>query len=236
MIKTRLEKVMGYGMLLVISLSSLFVNIDLKSIQASKKTQKQEYKYTAVVDAGHGGYDPGKVGINEKLEKDINLSIALKLKEYLEKENVKVIIARTEDISLCDENAFGGKKTSDMRKRVEIVNNSKADLCISIHQNSYNSKNVKGAQVFYYSKSENGKKFAEVLQEIIKSDVDVNNKRMAKANDSYYMLLKVECTAAIIECGFLSNWEEATALDDQFYQDKIAAAINKAVIKYLSNI
>ena len=74
------------------------------------------------------------------------------------------------------------------------------------------------------------------LQEIIKSDVDGKNKRKAKENNNYYMLRKSECTSVIVECGFLSNWEEATELADEFYQDKIAAAINKAVIEYLSNI
>ena len=76
----------------------------------------------------------------------------------------------------------------------------------------------------------------ELLQEIIKSDVDGKNKRKAKENNNYYMLRKSECTSVIVECGFLSNWEEATELADEFYQDKIAAAINKAVIEYLSNI
>lgn len=175
------------------------------------------------------------MGINGELEKDINLEISIKLKDILEKNNIKVVMTRTEDISLFSE-GDGSKKASDMRNRVEIVNNTRADLCISIHQNSYNSKEIKGAQVFYYSKSVKGKKFADILQGLLKSQVDNSNKRMSKANDNYYMLTKVECPAVIVECGFLSNWEEAIALKDSFYQDKIAEAINKAVIEYLSNI
>ena len=236
MLKQKIEKVMGIGMLVIISFTTLFLNYNPECVQASKKSQNVQYKYIVVIDPGHGGYDPGKVGINGELEKDINLRIALKLKNKLEKNNnIKVIMTRTEDISLYDKSATS-KKASDMNKRVEIVNKSKADLCISIHQNSYNSKDVKGAQVFYYSKSEKGKEFANILQEIIKSDVDNDNTRVEKANDNYYMLLKVDCPAAIVECGFLSNWEEATSLKDDFYQEKLAEAINKAIIQFLSNI
>ena len=241
MLKNKLEKAMGYGMLIIITCASLMINVNAGSITVSKKTgksDKHEPKYTVVIDAGHGGYDPGKIGITGRLEKDINLEIALKLKKHLEDNNIKVVMTRIEDVSMCGDegNEVSSKKSADMRKRVEIVNTANANLCVSIHQNSYESKDVKGAQVFYYSKSEDGKKFAELLQGIIKSDVDGKNKRMAKENSSYYMLRKVECPAVIVECGFLSNWEEATELADEFYQDKIEAAINKAVIEYLSNI
>lgn len=234
--KNKIEKIMAAVMLAVVSLTSIAINIDIKSVQASKKSEAKKCKYTVVIDAGHGGYDPGKIGVHSEKEKDINLEIAIKLQKYLEQNKICVIMTRTEDVSLCDESGSGSKKASDMKKRVEIVNASNADLCISIHQNSYNASEVKGAQVFYYSKSEEGKNFAEILQSVLKSDVDNSNNRKAKANDNYYMLLKVNCPAVIVECGFLSNWEEATSLKDEFYQDKIAQAINKAVIECLSNI
>lgn len=231
--KRKIEQVMGYVMLIAISVMALVINLVPESIQASKSSKK--YRYVVAIDPGHGGYDPGKIGINDKLEKDINLSIALKLRDALEKEDIKVVMTRDADTSLSTEEG-GSKKSSDMRHRVDIINGANADICISIHQNSYTSKGVKGAQVFYYSKSEEGKCFAELLQELIKSNVDTTNKRLAKENDSYYMLLKVECPAVIVECGFLSNWEEATALSDELYQQKIADTIKKAVIEYLSNI
>ena len=241
MLKNKLEKVLGYGLLIIITCATLMINVNAGSITVAKrngKSDKKEFEHIVVIDAGHGGYDPGKIGITGKFEKDINLEIALKLKKHLENNNIKVVMTRIEDVSMCgDEGSeVSGKKSADMRKRIEIVNSANANLCISIHQNSYESKDIKGAQVFYYSKSEEGKKFAELLQEIIKSDVDGKNKRKAKENNNYYMLRKSECTSVIVECGFLSNWEEATELADEFYQDKIAAAINKAVIEYLSNI
>lgn len=239
--KRKIEQIMGGIMLAVMGVMALVINFVPESIQASKsKTSKEnekekEYQYVVAIDPGHGGYDPGKIGINEKLEKDINLAISLKLRDALEQENIKVVMTRDADLSLNTEEG-GSKKSSDMRHRVEMINQANPDICISVHQNSYTSKGVKGAQVFYYSKSEKGKQFAELLQEFIKSDVDSNNKRMAKENDSYYMLLNVECPAVIVECGFLSNWDEATALSDEVYQQKIADTIKKAVMKYLSNI
>lgn len=232
--KSKTEKIMGICMLLVFGIGAIYLNDGEINVQASKKVKEEPPKYIVAIDPGHGGYDPGKIGINDKLEKDINLAISLKLKEQLEKDNIKVIMTREDDSSLNTEEG-GSKKSSDMRNRVNIVNSANPDICISIHQNSYTSKNVKGAQVFYYSKSKEGKEFAELLQNLIKSDVDVNNKRSAKENNNYYVLINVKCPAVIVECGFLSNWDEATALTDDIYQQKIADTIKKAIIEYLSN-
>lgn len=233
--KRKTEKIMGICMLLIFGVSALYLNDGEMNVQASKKVKEEKPRYIVAIDPGHGGYDPGKIGINDKLEKDINLAIALKLKELLEKENIKVVMTREDDTSLNTEEG-GSKKSSDMRNRVNIINSANPDICISIHQNSYTSKSVKGAQVFYYFKSQEGKKFAELLQNLIKTDVDTDNKRSAKENNNYYVLINVKCPAVIVECGFLSNWEEATALTDDLYQQKIADTIKKAVIEYLSNM
>lgn len=233
--KKRAEKIMGICMLLIFGFSALYLNGGELNVQASRKIKEEQPKYIVAIDPGHGGYDPGKIGINDKLEKDINLAISLKLREQLEKENIKVVMTREDDSSLNTEEG-GSKKSSDMRNRVNIINSANPDICISIHQNSYTSKNVKGAQVFYYFKSQEGKKFAELLQDLIKTDMDTDNKRSAKENNDYYILKNVKCPAVIVECGFLSNWDEATALTDELYQQKVAETIKKAVIEYLSNI
>lgn len=236
LMKKNIEHIMGACLLTLVLLTSFYLNFQADSVQASKTVEQEEKgKFTVVVDAGHGGFDPGKVGINNELEKDINLSIAVKLKEKLEEKNITVIMTRTEDVALNDDSA-SGKKTSDMRNRVKIINDAAADVCISIHQNSYTSKEVKGAQVFYYSKSDEGKKLAELIQGALKETLNDGNKRKEKANDNYYMLLKSECPSVIVECGFLSNWEDATNLKDEFYQDKVAGAICSAVERYLLNI
>lgn len=186
---------------------------------------------TVVIDAGHGGYDPGKVGINDALEKNINLLIAKKLEKYLSEKNFLVVMTRNDDNSLTSEdNSY--KKTSDLKKRCEIIKDSQADFCISIHQNSYTDSRVKGAQVFYFSASDKGEALAKSIQKKLIEHVDNDNTRQAKANDDYYMLLNSSCPAVIVECGFLSNKDEADLLCTDEYQNKIAKAIGKGFIEY----
>ena len=188
--------------------------------------------FTIVIDPGHGGFDPGKVGVDGTLEKDINLSISLLLKELLEKENIKVIITRTEDKAVGQEDGEV-KKQEDMKKRVEIINESSATLAVSIHQNSFTNETSKGAQVFYHTQSNEGAVLAKFIQEQIKFSVKDENKRMEKANDSYYLLKKTICPTVIIECGFLSNLEETKLLKDSAYQKKIAEGILNGIKIYL---
>lgn len=193
---------------------------------------KNEPLCTVVVDAGHGGYDPGKVAVNDALEKDINLIIAGALKECLEKENVKVIMTRTTDTDFRSPGS-DYKKTKDLKLRCEIIEEADADYCISIHQNSFTDSNVKGAQVFYYSASKEGEQLAQLMQNSLIENVDKDNTRVAKANDDYYMLVNSHCPAVIVECGFLSNREEATKLCDSKYQKKMAKAICDGFMDYL---
>ena len=184
-----------------------------------------------VIDAGHGGFDPGKVGTQGTLEKDINLKIALKLKEVLEAEHYQVIMTRTTDCGLYNGND-SNKKRTDLYNRVKIVNESDAIMAISIHQNSFSQASSKGAQVFYHSNSSEGEKLATIIQETIKTQIGDGNHRVAKENDSYYLLKKTNCPFVIVECGFLSNTEEESLLLTEEYQQKIADAIGKGIMEY----
>lgn len=195
-------------------------------------SEKDENKKIVVIDPGHGGFDPGKVGVNDVLEKDINLSISKKLKEKLEAEGIEVLMTRSEDCGLYS-STDSNKKRTDMQKRVEIINTSNAAIAVSIHQNSFSQESSKGAQVFYHESSEKGKVLGETLQEVIKSEIADGNHRVAKSNDSYYMLRKTQCPLVIVECGFLSNYEEAKLLTEDEYQDKMATAILDGIKKYL---
>jgi len=190
-------------------------------------------KITVVVDAGHGGRDPGKVGVNDALEKDINLKIALKLKDYLVQNDINVIMVREDDNGLYSE-SDSNKKMADLKKRVDLINRSGAVLAISIHQNSFTQESSKGAQVFYYSCSTDGKEFAEIMQEQIKKSLQDGNKRVAKANDNYYLLMKTVCPIVIVECGYLSNYKESALLVDDTYQEKVAWAICLGLITYIN--
>jgi N-acetylmuramoyl-L-alanine amidase len=189
-----------------------------------------------VLDAGHGGVDPGKVGVDGQLEKDINLSIVMKLKEALESDSelgAKVILTRTDDSGLYSEDSTN-KKREDMKNRCEIIEDSKPDLVVSIHQNSYHSSSVKGAQVFYYEKSEKGKLLANKIQGHLVTELSNGKKgRVEKANDNYFLILNVKCPAVIVECGFLSNEDEARLLVDEEYQKKITKAIVNGIRDYL---
>ena len=160
-----------------------------------------------IIDAGHGGKDPGKVGVDGSLEKDINLQIARKLQRFLVMADVDVVLTRESDAGLYDEDA-PNKKVQDMKNRASIIEEKKPDLTVSIHQNSYHEEYVHGAQVFYYAGSEESKELAGRIQQVMALDLDPDNTRQAKANDSYYLLKKTSSPIVIVECGFLSNPEE----------------------------
>lgn len=185
-----------------------------------------------VIDPGHGGPDPGKVGINQALEKDINLSVSLKLKALLESYQAVVITTRSEDRCLADEQASHTKQ-SDLTKRVEIINAPETDIAVSIHQNSFQQESSKGAQVFYHTSSEQGKRLADSLQSSLIT-ADPENHRCAKANDSYYLLKKSTCPLVIVECGFLSNLAEAEKLCTDEYQNILSQAIVSGIAAYFN--
>ena len=117
----------------------------------------QKARYCICIDSGHGGNDPGKIGVAGTKEKEVNLAIALKLKKSLEKQNIRVVMTRNDDRNLADANAKN-EKTSDMKNRVAKMDSEQPDAVISIHQNSYTDSSAKGAQVFYYSESKEGRR------------------------------------------------------------------------------
>lgn len=185
---------------------------------------------TIIIDAGHGGWDPGKTGSVGENEKMINLSIALKLQMFLEQGGANVSMTRNTD------EALGEKKQADMKERKAVAKESDADIFVSIHQNSFPKADAKGAQVFYHKSSPNGKLLAEMIQSTLKEYVDPDNTRVAKDNTSYYILKNTEIPAAIVECGFLSNREEEQLLNDEKYQEKIAWAIYMGIMDYFEQV
>jgi N-acetylmuramoyl-L-alanine amidase len=190
--------------------------------------------YCIVLDAGHGASDPGKIGCNNAEEKDINLSIVQKLKELLEADDVKVVLTRESDEPLYEDSA-SNKKMSDMKARVAIIESASPNLVVSIHQNSYHESSVSGPQVFYYKTSVEGKKAAEYLQASFDAVEEIDNRRMAKANDNYYLLLHTSAPMVIAECGFLSNPQEADLLIQDSYQEKLAKALHQGIMEYLQS-
>lgn len=190
-------------------------------------------QFVVVIDSGHGGNDPGKIGVDGTLEKDINLKIAQQLKQYLEASDVRVVMTREDDKGLYKE-SDNHKKMADMRARCQLINDISPDLVVSIHQNSYHEEAISGGQVFYYKSSEKGKRLAEILQKRFDFVLGEKNTRKAKANDSYYLLLHVKQPIVIVECGFLSNWKESSLLTSEEYQERLAWTIHMGIMEYLN--
>lgn len=186
-----------------------------------------------VLDAGHGGDDPGKIGIDGSREKDINLDITNRVKKYLEAAGIVVVMTRDTAEGLYDAEA-SNKKVQDMKRRIEKIEEVKPAVTVSIHQNSYPEEAIHGAQVFYYDGSTEGQKLAQAIQTQLVEKVDPENKRQIKANDSYYLLKKTQVPIVIVECGFLSNAAEAQKLNTQDYQDRVAWAIYMGILQYLN--
>lgn len=205
-----------------------------EKVRAEASKGEVNDKICIVVDAGHGGADPGKVGANNALEADINLEIAKKLKVFLEASDYEVIMTRENKSGLYDEGA-SNKKVQDMKRRMEIIEKADPLLVVSIHQNSYHEEYVKGAQVFYYSDSVKSKALAEILQ-IQLNVLSPSNTRQAKGNNSYYLLKKTEKPIVIAECGFLSNYTEAERLITPLYQEKLAFQIHMGIEKYINSL
>ena len=148
-------------------------------------------------------------------------------------EGVEVILTRDGDYGLYQESDTN-KKNVDMRNRAKLIEDSKADVLVSIHQNSYTDESIKGAQTFYYGGSTEGKQMAKSVQERMVLVLDKENHRKEKANDGYYLLKNSTCPSVIVECGFLSNEKECSLLETEYYQEKVAWAIFVGIMQYLN--
>ena len=187
-------------------------------------------KKIIVIDAGHGGWDPGKVGKNDIMEADINLAIAEDLQILLELAGATVFMTRAEDVAL------GDTKNSDLAARTAMPSDMKADIFVSIHQNAFHTDKVSGAQTFYYDASGESKRLAEAIQARLRGFLDAENRKEAKADDNYYLLKKTAGPAVIIECGFLTNDKEAQMLTREDYQEKVAWGIYLGILDYFTSV
>lgn len=220
-------------MTVLLFMSVYFISQRAAMMASGQNVTAGKKRPVVVIDSGHGGNDPGKIGINGSLEKDINLQIAKKLKAYLEASDVEVIMTRESDKGLYDE-SDGHKKMADMRNRCNLINEAKPALAVSIHQNSYHEEAISGGQVFYYKSSVKGKRLAELLQKRFDFVLGDDNRRLAKPNGNYYLLLHVKEPIVIVECGFLSNWKEAAALGTEAYQERMAWTIHMGIMEFLN--
>ena len=223
----------------VVSFTLMFVAIfEIES--ASEETMKHMPVTNKVIilDAGHGGIDPGKLS-NDKLiqEKDVNLSITLKLRELLESSGAVVVLTREDDSSLYTEDGsktIRQKYNENLKNRKKIIQESNANMFVSIHSNAFTESKYYGAQTFYPKGKEDSCELSKTIQNELKRVVDNTNNREMKATDDIYVLKDNEIPSVLIECGFLSNDKEAKLLNDEQYQEKIAWAIYVGIQKYFS--
>ena len=219
-----LKKVISYLLLLVCLCCLFFASSKTEFVSTPKDN------VTIVIDAGHGFPDGGSVGkFTKVVESKLNLEYAKNLKGQLIGYGFDVVMTRTNDDGLHDKSATNLKK-SDMKRRKEIINTSSADLVISIHMNSFPLESSKGAQVFFKKDDDISECFAKSIQEQVRSILR-NTTKAAMAGD-YYILNCTTLPTVLIECGFLSNREEETLLQQKEYQKKFCYAVLCGVVDF----
>lgn len=188
-----------------------------------------------LLDAGHGGPDGGAVSRSGAIEKDLNLAIVLYLRDYLQQAGAVVTLTREGDYDLArpETKGYSKRKTEDLLRRAGRIEQQQPDLTLSIHMNSIPSPRWSGAQTFYYSGNAEGKRLADEIQAEIRASLE-NTDRIAKTNDSVYLLKTSRMPTALVEVGFLSHPGESRLLADEAYQKKVAAAVYRGILTYLT--
>lgn len=221
----------GLVFALLLAIYSLNMNTDTQATATGSDLQK-----TVIVDAGHGGEDPGKVSSYSDLkEKELNLIIALKLKKLLEEDEYKVIMTREEDKLVYTEGTTGiyQKRLQDLTRRKQIMDTGGAQIVVSIHMNSFTDPVYYGAQTFYPPNSPDSLKLAVSIQKSMRTILDPDNKRQPQEKkDEIVILRDLKTPTTIVECGFLSNAAEERKLSTEEYQLKVAEAIKAGISDY----
>jgi len=215
---------LGFGLWMLLE-PAIWTNLPWSTLISGKKV---------VIDAGHGGSDPGAKSVTGISEKEINLDVALKLKKYLSRVGIYCVMTRESDQDFFNATILAAsKKQRDLIYRTRIANKSKAELFLSIHANSFSQSIYHGAQTFFNPHNQQSRRLAQAIQYHMIKDLGPN-KRRPKPGD-FRVLNDIKMPGVMIETGFLSNPEEATLLNDPRYRERIAAAIYHGVIAYLSN-
>lgn len=217
----------------ILSLIILFAYLGTETVTVLTQNAVNTDRMTIIIDPGHGGIDTGATSCTGVMESEINLEIALKLNDLLQLLGYQTKMIRTSDISIFTEgDSIAAKKISDLKNRVQIVNETEKAVLISIHQNYFPVERYSGAQVFYHQIGES-EQLAKFLQKNIVSTINPGSNRQAKKASGVYLLQNIQKTAVLVECGFLSNPEEERQLRDATYQKKLCGVIASAVSSFL---
>lgn len=229
----RNRKIFAWACAGVLTLNLLLAFVTDKSIRvlAENKTITSDTKI--VIDPGHGGEDGGATSCTGALESNINLEIALRLKDLLNFLGFETIMVRTDDTAVHTHGeTIAQRKVSDLKNRVLLVNHTENALLLSIHQNYFPENRYSGAQVFY-ANTDGSRKLAEMIQSSFRKTVNPNSKRSAKKAEDVYLLENISCDGVLVECGFLSNFREEELLRNMDYQKKVCMIIAAATSLYL---
>ncbi len=214
--------------------ASMFTSMGYKDYHASVNNE-QLNNFTVIIDPGHGGKDPG-ASENGIIEKDFNLELSLLLAENLRDCGYSVVLTREEDVLLYDESVSGSKKKQDLKNRVDIANKYENSCFISIHVNKFPAEYCKGLQTFYSANNDNSRIFAEKVQSNVKLLQIDNDRRIKDGTKTIYVLENLKMPAILVECGFLSNAEEANLLSNAEYKAQLAFSIYCGISTYLECI
>ncbi len=189
-----------------------------------------------VIDPGHGGADGGAVAPNGTLEKDLNLDLAIKLRDMLAFSGYDIVMTRCDDSMYFKETSSASKKVQDTRHRVDVTKDYENCIFVSIHMNKFPSEKYSGLQVYYSDKTEGSRELAESIQSLTKELLQKDNDRhVKKSNSTIYVLDKAERAAVLVECGFLSNPTECEKLSSESYRKELAELISRAIESYISS-
>ena len=211
----------------------LFFKINMKEYDSAAASAEE---MLVIIDAGHGGEDVGATGVNGVFEKDLNLSLAFMLGEMLNEKGIAVVYTRTEDKMLYkeSENIKGIRKISDLKNRCKIAKNYPNALFVSIHMNTFGESKYSGLQVYYSNNNHDSERLASAIQANVKREVQPDNNRKIKAGKDIYILENIDNVSVLIECGFLSNPEEAKKLSQKEYQKMLSFSIICGIIEYMN--
>lgn len=216
----------------VLFVFSIFILVGI-SPAAIVSSEYQIFRPTVIIDAGHGGIDGGASTYDNVLEKDINLSIAKKLEQFLLYNGFEVKMTRNSDRADSGGNVSKFNKKSDLQKRVDLFNSSKNNIVISIHQNKFQQEKYYGTQVFYSAHNKNSEALAQCIKNSVVFLTQPENERECKqAGSEIYILDNTDVPAVLVECGFLSNKNEAEKLKNDDYQSKLAYCIYLGFLEY----
>ncbi len=221
----------------VLILLILFLSVAIFSIDGGAnsitETSKSNGGAVVVLDAGHGGEDPGVVSDYSGLaEKDLNLRIAQLVKVMLEQDGYTVIMTRIEDVLQYKEGTkeITDKRRQDLTKRKKVIDESDADIAVSIHMNGFKDTKYKGAQTFFPPSSVDSERLAKSIQNEMVKNLDPDNKRVALIKKDRIVIFRdLKIPTALIECGFLSNSDEEAKLKTLDYQEQVAKAIKLGI-------